>query len=232
MNNVKGENMLNNNRIRVIIGHYGSGKTEFALNYGVKLAKKGKKVALADLDIVNPYFRSREKKDLLQEKGITVIGSAIDKSLGSDLPSLSSSILAPLQDESYEVILDVGGNDVGARVLGRYHSYFIEDNYDMFCIINANRPGTQDVQGVLEHIKSMERVARVLVTGLVNNTHLLRETTLDHVLYGQKLVKQVSDKLDIPIKYVSILDKIVPLLPENIEGEIFPIKMYMREEWM
>lgn len=225
--------MLKDNRIRVVIGHYGSGKTEFAVNYAIKLAKEGKKVALADLDVVNPYFRSREKQGLLESLGITVIGSSIKGSLGSDLPAVAASVLGPLQDESYEVVLDVGGDSVGARALGRYKTYLKDGKYDMLCILNAYRPGTQNPEDAIAHIKSIENViGSAKVTGLVNNTHLLRDTSIEDVLVGQDLVKAVSEKLNIPIKYVSTLEKVAQKLPDTIEGNIFPIKMYMREDWM
>ncbi|MFZ5967496.1 MAG: ATP-binding protein [Bacillota bacterium] len=224
--------MLNDKRIRIIIGHYGSGKTEFAVNYAVKLAESKKNIALADLDIVNPYFRSREKQEMLERLGIKVIASAIGKSLGSDLPAVSASVLGPIQDETCDVVLDVGGDAVGARALARYKAYFAEGNYDMFCVINANRPGTQDLEGALEHIAAIERVVGVKVTGLVNNTHMLRETTIEDVLRGQELVKQVSQHKGIPIKYVSTLERLIPDLPKDMEGETFSIEMYMREDWM
>jgi hypothetical protein len=224
--------MLNDKRIKIIIGHYGSGKTEFAVNYTLKLAELGKKVAIADLDIVNPYFRSREKEAMFKAKGIKIIGSSIGSNIGADLPALSADVLGPLQDESYDVVLDVGGDAIGARVLARYHNYFKEGSYDMFCVLNAYRPGTQNVEDTIEHIKGIEGQSRAKVTGLINNTHLLRDTSVEDVLEGQKLAKGVSEKLNIPIKYVSTLEKVARLLPEDIEGEVFPIKMYMRENWM
>ena len=223
--------MLEDNRIRIITGHYGSGKTEFAVNYAVKLAEANKKVALADLDIVNPYFRSREKSELLEELGIRIIGSNI-KGLASDVPAVSGEVLTPLQDSSYEAVLDVGGDPVGARALGRYHAYFKEGQYDMLFVINANRPETQTVEKAIEYLKNIEAVARAKVTGLINNTHLLKSTTVEDVLEGQKLVKKVSEELNLPIKYVAAIEKVAKELPKDIEGEIFPIKMYMREEWM
>ena len=101
--------MLKDNRIRIIVGHYGSGKTEFAVNYAVKLSELGKKVVLADLDVVNPYFRSREKTEELEKLGVKVIGSSI-KGNSVDVPSVSAEIYGPLQDESLETVLDVGGD--------------------------------------------------------------------------------------------------------------------------
>lgn len=223
--------MINDRRIRVIVGHYGSGKTEFAVNYAVNLSKLNKKVALADLDIVNPYFRSREKESILEEYGIKVISSNV-KGLNSDLPAVTGEVLAPLQDKSYDVILDVGGDSVGARSLVRYTEYFTPGEYDMFLVINGNRGDTTSLEGVLKHIDSIEAVCQVRVTGLINNTHLLRHTTVEDVLTGQELCLKVSRKRNIPIKYVCAIEPIINMLPKDIEGSLFPIKMFMREDWM
>ncbi len=223
--------MLNDTRIRIVIGHYGSGKTEFSINYAVNLAGLGKKVALADLDIANPYFRSREKSEFLEERGILVVSSYI-KGSSIDLPSISADILRPLQNKEYNLIMDVGGDSAGARVLGRYHEYLVPEEYDMFCVVNANRPETQTEEGVLYHIKSIEKASGAKVTGLINNTHLLKHTTVEDILKGLILCKKVSSVLNVPVKYTCAIEGVAKELPNDVEGQIMPIRMIMREDWM
>ena len=135
-------------------------------------------------------------------------------------------------NESYETILDVGGDPAGARVLGRYISYFKEGNYDMFYVLNANRPDTDTVEKAIGYLHAIEGTARVKFTGIINNTHMLKSTTVGDVLKGQELCEGVSKKLDIPIKYIVALKDVAKQLPTNLQGEIFPIKLYMREDWM
>lgn len=223
--------ILDDKRIRIIVGHYGSGKTEFSINYAVKLRQMRKKVALVDLDVVNLYFRSREKAEELTNLGIRVIGSSL-KGSGVDIPAISAEIYSPIQDESYDTVLDVGGDPAGARTLGMYSQYFVEGKYDMFFVLNANRPETQTVEKSMEYLRKIEDTARVKVTGIVNNTHMLKSTTYEDVLKGQTLAERLSEKLDIPIKYVVALENVARDLPTDLKGEIFPIKLYMREEWM
>jgi hypothetical protein len=224
--------LSNDKRIRIMIGHYGSGKSEFAMNYVTKLRKEiDGKVALSDLDVVNVYFRTREKKDFLKSLDILPIYSSIDAPT-LDLPAISAEISTPINDKSYSYVIDVGGDNVGARVIGRFNHLIEEGDYDMFCIVNGNREQTQTANQVLEHIKSIEQSSGLKVTGLVNNTHLIRATTIEDILKGQNLVREVSKISNIPISYITCLDSIVEQLPNNLEGEIFPIKLYMREEWM
>jgi len=223
--------MINDKRIRIIVGHYGSGKTEFAGNYAINLTKFNKKVALADLDIVNPYFRSREKEEHLSQHGIKVISSNV-KGLNSDLPAVSGEILGPLQDKSFEVVLDVGGDSVGARSLVRFTDYFEEKEYDMFCVVNANRRETSTIEDCLKHMELIEGVCQRRITGIINNTHLLRDTTVEDVLRGQELCLQITKKKNIPIKYVCAIESVTKSIPKDIEGIIMPIRMLMREDWM
>ena len=224
--------LMKDARIRIIIGHYGSGKTEFAVNYALELSKQTSNIALCDLDIVNPYFRSREKASLLEENNVHVISGARGHDINLDVPMLSPSILAPLQDETQNVILDVGGDSTGARVLARFAAFFKPGKYDMFFVLNANRQETQELKNVISHIRNIEDTVGAKVTGIVNNTHLLRETDAEEVMKGQKLAEEVSQATNIPIRYISTLEKVTRHLPADLEGEVFPIQMYMREDWM
>lgn len=224
--------VTNDKRIRIITGHYGSGKSEFSMNYVTKLrGLVENKVALADLDVVNVYFRTREKKKLLKALDIHSIDSSIDAPT-LDLPAVSAEVMTPMNDKSYDYVIDVGGDNVGARVMGRFSYLVDESDYDMFCVVNANREQTQTLQNVIEHIKTIEKASKLKITGLINNTHLIRSTTVEDILRGQELVREVSKACNIPIRYISCLEHLVDELPDDLEGEIFPIKLYMREDWM
>lgn len=219
-------------RIRIITGHYGSGKSEFSMNYVTKLRELvDTKVAISDLDVVNVYFRTREKRDFLQSKGILPIDSSV-QATALDLPAVSAQVTAPIIDSLYNYVIDVGGDDIGARVLGRFSHLIKEDDYDMFCVVNANREDTQTAEDVIKHIKSIEYTSKLKVTGIVSNTHLVRETTIDDVVKGELLAREVSSLTNIPVKYVTCLQSLIPQLPKDIKGEIFPINLYMREDWM
>ncbi|HBH0725358.1 TPA: ATP-binding protein [Clostridioides difficile] len=224
--------ITNDKRIRIITGHYGSGKSEFAMNYVVKLRDMvSGKVAIADLDVVNVYFRTREKKELMKSLGIQPIDSSINAPT-LDLPAISAEVMSPMVDHSYNSVIDLGGDNVGARVIGRFSHLLKEGYYDMLFVINANREKTQTSEEVIQYIKEIEKSSKLKVTGLINNTHLIRFTTIDDVLRGQKVAKEVSEKCNIPIRYVACLENLVEQLPKDLEGEIFPIKLYMREDWM
>lgn len=224
--------IINDKRIRIITGHYGSGKTEFAINYALKLRElTNKNVAVADLDVVNTYFRIREKKAILEKVNILSIDSSIDAP-SLDLPALSAQIMTPINDKSYEYIMDVGGDDVGARVLGRFSNLIKKEDYDMLFVVNANREKTQTSDQVIQYINSIEKSSKLKITGLINNTHLVRYTRLEDLLNGQNLVSEVSKVLNIPIRYTSCLESLVDELPKDLSNEILPLQLHMREEWM
>lgn len=222
---------IKDNRIRIICGHYGSGKSEFSVNYIKSLNKKFDKVALVDLDVVNPYFRSREKTEELESEGIKVISSSI-KGGNADLPSLSAEINIPILDKSYEVVIDLGGDDVGGRVLGRYREDIANDSYDMFLVLNVNRPETQTPEQVIKYVRSIEETSGLKVTGLINNTHLLKSTVVEDIVRGQKVAEEVAKRLNIDVRYTACMESIGDQLPETLKENYFPIGMHLRKAWM
>lgn len=217
--------------IHFITGHYGSGKTEFALNYALYLRKKYNKVAVVDLDIVNLYFRSREYEDMLNEHGIEVHGSSI-KGNQADIPAMAASINKPFMDPETQVVVDVGGNPVGARVLGYYKDFLEHQDINHLFVINRNRPETSELEQTEKYMQEISRLARAPVSGLINTTHLLKETTVEDVLYGQELCLKISRKYDLPIRFIACRSEVCKNLPKDMEGEVFPLKIYMRSDWM
>jgi len=224
--------VTNDKRIRIMTGHYGSGKSEFSMNYVVKLREMvSGKVALADMDVVNVYFRTREKKAFLESLDIIPMGSSIEAT-SLDVPAISAQVKTPMNDSSYNYVIDLDGDNVGAKVIAGYRDLIKDGDYDLFFVVNANREKTQTAQEVIDYIAIIENASKLKVTGLVNNTHMIWDTTVDDILKGQEVVKDVSKALNIPVKYNTCIETLVDQLPEGLEGEIFPIKLYMRQDWM
>ena len=220
-------------RIRIITGHYGSGKTEFAVNYVKKLRESvDGRVAIADLDIVNVYFRSREKKEELEEKGIQVIASNLDTAV-ADVPAVSGAMTMPVINKEYQYVVDLGGNDVGTLVLGRIKPLLDHAEADFFMVVNAYRPNTSTPEGIIEQMENLEYAAGLKVTGFINNTNLVRETTAECLLHGDEVLKEVTKRTGVPVKYVSyVKDVMTEEIPEGLSGELFPMEFNMRKNWM
>ncbi|MBQ3921351.1 MAG: ATP-binding protein [Firmicutes bacterium] len=227
-------------RITLIVGHYGSGKTEFSVNLVLDLKKKLDKVAILDMDIANPYFRSRERQAMLVEKGVTVHFNSFGYDITEDLPALTACMKAPLENKEFTVVADVGGDDSGARVLNQFKKYFVdEEDCEMLMVVNANRPETSDLDGAMYHINAISAETGLRVQGLINNTHLLRETTTDEIIKGYRLCEQIKEKTGIPIVWntchVSLLDELEERkrLDPSLSGmTIYPITLYMRPTWL
>lgn len=221
---------MNDARIRVFTGHFGSGKTEIAINYALGLKTNAKKVCIADIDVVNPYFCTRDETDALEEKGIKVIATSSDLA-NAELGTVSSEIYSVFDDKSYEAVMDVGGDDQGAVALGQYNKYFGEEDYDMYFVINTTRPFTRDARSVVEFLRDIERASRLKVKYLINNTNLSYETEIEHILEGQEIVREVSKITGIPVRYTTVREDLVAKLPDDIDGEIMPIKIFMLPPW-
>ncbi|MGL4392759.1 MAG: P-loop NTPase [Fusobacteriaceae bacterium] len=225
-----------NKRIKIISGHYGSGKTEFAVNFALKLSGEGKKVAIADLDIVNPYFRTRECEELFYKNKIEVLGYIL-KGDSSDLPAVSGNVSKPFYDKSIEeYIIDLGGDSSGSKAFASFRTNLNPDECDLFFLVNANRPETSNLVNTLNHLQTIEGTLNLRVTKLVNSTHLLWDTTEEDLFRGNNLTIEISEKLGLPIEYTICNEKLLASLSEDIKeklaGELFPVKMIMRKKWM
>lgn len=224
--------LINDRRIRIISGDYGSGKTEFAVNYAVALRKiSDKAVVLSDLDIINVYFRSREKTKMLEDMGIKIYSTSL-KDANVDLPALSAAVITPMRTKNCEYVIDLGGDVAGTRVLGRLKPYYDENEIDFFMVINTMRPDTDTVEKIIMKQRLLEEGAQLKVTGYVNNTNLIRETNLSVIEEGDKIIKKVSEKTKVPIRYCSYVRDLFFMQKTNLSGELFPMDFYMREDWM
>ena len=241
-------------RITVIAGHYGSGKTELAVNLAMDAAARlagwdtaglppdqrpYDSVAVCDLDIANPYFRSRERAALLREHGIDLISNAFEQDITEDLPAVSARINAPLQNPRCRVFLDVGGDQGGARVLIQFRDLLLGDESRMLCVLNANRPETSDLPGALAHLRWIGEETGIPFKGLVNNTHLLSETSPEDILRGHRLCREASRATGIPLLLDCCREDLVPALSalakesgEDADLKLFPLRLYMRPSWL
>lgn len=217
-------------RITIIAGHYGSGKTNISVNYALDAAKDGKSVAIADLDIVNPYFRSKDVQGMFEQKGIKFISSEYANS-NVDTPALPADAYSVVADKSRYAIIDVGGDDRGALALGRYVPGILEENdYEMLFVINKFRPLTRDVDSTIEVMREIEAACKMKFTGIINNSNIGTETTIDHVLGSCDYANSVSDAANIPVKFTTVDERIYDELKDKIQN-IMPLTLYVRQSW-
>jgi len=195
--------VVNDPRIKIITGHFGSGKTEISLNLSFLERESHDKVAISDLDVINPYFRSREVSSLLEEKDIDLIAPK-GKMATADLPIVSGEIYRVLHDSRYRVIIDVGGDKDGATALGQYYNDLKRLDYQMYFVVNANRPYVSTVEGIIETVRQIEQVSRLRTAALINNTNLGVETTLEDIERGYQLTLAASEALKLPFLYTTI----------------------------
>ncbi|MFV9510768.1 hypothetical protein [Tepidibacillus sp. LV47] len=225
--------MRNRPRITIFTGHFGSGKTEISINFALKIKEEYEKVALTDLDVINPYFRSREVSFLLEEKGIELI-SPKGQLATADLPIVSGEIYRVLHDPNYHLIIDVGGDKDGATALGQYFNDIKDQDHQMIFVVNINRPYVSTVERICETIQNIENASRLRVTGLVNNTNLGLESTIEHVQAGYEITKEVSKKLNIPFLFSTVSDHLMEEIKKQTfrnDLPVIPIHRFMRLPW-
>lgn len=215
-------------RISIITGHYGTGKTEFAVNLALSMAQE-RRLMLADLDIVNPYFRSREKRDLLKAAGVELITSSQACS-DADVPALPAELLTILQNRDITGILDIGGDPVGARVLARFRPQILEEDHQLIYVLNANRPEVRTKEAAIRYLQGIENTTGLICTGIVNNTHLCAETTPAEIRKGAALAAAVSQETDIPVLCHVAEERFVSSL-SDLSEPVFPITIRMKKPW-
>lgn len=216
-------------RISVITGHYGTGKTEFAVNLALALAGEGLPVMMADLDIVNPYFRSRERKQLLEKAGIRLICSSQACS-DADVPALPAELLAIFENRQVRGVLDIGGDPVGARVLARFEPKIKAEDYELIYVLNANRPEVRTPEAALRCLREIEAATGLTCGGVVNNTHLCGETSPEDIRAGAVLAAQVASQAGIPVVCHVAEERFVQEL-SDLSEPVFPISIHMKKPW-
>lgn len=208
-------------RVTLFCGHYGSGKTNIAVNYALALREKGLEVAIGDLDIVNPYFRSKDSSDELRAAGIEVIALPFANS-SVDLPSLPSQAYSLVQNRARYAVLDIGGDDRGAYALGRYVPYILEENdYEMVYVVNFYRPLTTTVQEAVEVMGEIETACRMKFTAIVNNSNLGAETTADDVRATMAKAQELGRVTGLPVLATTAEMSVA-------EGDMIPLKLQKR----
>lgn len=219
-------------RINIFTGHFGSGKTEVAVNYALKLAEAHYKTAIVDFDIVNPYFRTADAKEELEKNNIWVI-LPMYANTNVDVPAIPSEIYSLFQKKEYKAVLDVGGDDLGAKAVSRFKEEILSDDYEMFFVINTRRGMTDTPEKILEMIALVEDSANIKVTRLINNSNLLEETTPEIILEGNGIISEVSEKLGIPLSITAGLEEVIGRLESSrLSGsELLPLRKQIHLPW-
>lgn len=223
--------------LHIITGHYGTGKSEFSVNLALrKRVVQGEDVTLLDLDIVNPYFRSREARAILEAEGIRVVSNSLEMDRGVDLPAISPAAAGSLEDRLRFVIVDLGGDPVGARVMRRFAPSLPHEGVDCLYVVNRFRPENRNADLAAASIAAVSEASNIPVTGLINNTHLLDRTRAEHLLQGNELCRELSHRLHLPVRFVSGHGELLREAKKTAQGELLgeelEIGMHLRQEWM
>lgn len=212
-------------------GNFGSGKTEVAVNFALNRLGLGCPVQIADLDVVNPYFRTREVCEILSGFGIDVVVPE-HSLLMADLPVVVPQIRGIIDRPKGISILDVGGDDVGATVLGSLRDSILRADHDMLLVVNQMRPFTDSVKGCLKIAREIEAAARLKLTGVVGNSHLMDETTPSIIEEGARFAHEVAEELKVPVRFVTSEERLIPDLDIGRLGcPLLPLTRQMLPPW-
>ena len=221
---------MNTKRITLFAGHYGSGKTNIAVNYALWLKEEYDKVVIADLDIVNPYFRSKDSEKQLEARGIHLISSEYANT-NVDVPAMPSEAYSIIDDRTIRAVIDVGGDDRGALAMGRYAPAILgENNYEMLLVINKYRPLTRDCASTLAVMNEIETACGMKFTGIINNSNLGDETTAEDVISSAAYADEISEETGLPVRMTTVKEDLYDKLKEKVVN-CTPIKLYVKQSW-
>lgn len=216
--------------VTVVVGHYGTGKTNFCMNLAVDAVAAGFDVTVIDLDVVNPYFRASEQRSMLEARGIRLIAPVYAEAGTSlDVPSLTGQIVPAIQaaHEGQLVIIDAGGDDVGATALGRFARFIQEQDHAVLCVANRFRNLVQDHVDAIENLREIEVASRLHITGLVNNSHLKAATTTQTVEQGIEYAEELSALTNIPLVCTTVPKN----MTVNGRDTLYPIECFIKNPW-
>jgi hypothetical protein len=216
----------------VIVGNYGSGKTEISINLAVNRKRAGLNVGIADLDLVNPYFRTREAGITLTDLGIKVILPP-GQYLQADLPILNPTIAGMIRQSGDLMILDVGGDDAGATVLSALADAFSGKKVHMLQVINPLRPRSSTVAGCVTMRNEIEKAARLTITGLIGNANLIDETSAEDIYSGYEFVQTVSQESGLPLEFITVSQELLPKIDmKRFSCAVLPIARQLVPPWL
>lgn len=224
-----GTNLLDR-RVLVLVGGYGAGKTQLAISLAIKWARKEKPVALVDLDLINPYFRLREIAEILEHEKVEVIRPEGDLAFAEN-PSLTPQIDGALHDTTRHVVLDVGGNETGATILGRYHTSLEADDVGIFQVVNVFRPFSSTIEEIERLRLDMERKSHLKIQGWINNSNLIDWTTLEDWQKSKQLMRSLVEQSEIPWVASGVNPKWAEKVGLLWEPEWIPVERYLNLGW-
>jgi len=216
-----------NERIRIFVGHFGSGKSEVAINEALDTSERDLRPTLVDLDVVKPYFRCRLLRDTLADRGVQLIAPEGDR-FYADLPIILPEIKGAIKDPTRFVYLDSGGDDTGARVLGSFSDVLQESGYEMSLVVNMKRPFTDGLDSMVQMVERIRGAARLTITDIISNTHLMDDTTPEVIGRGYHEAERLSAQLRVPLRYVVAEGRMAKILdPSDFACPIRPIERYI-----
>ncbi|MBR6740672.1 MAG: P-loop NTPase [Clostridia bacterium] len=214
--------------IYIFAGGYGSGKSSLAVNLALTLAKRGEKVTLADMDIVNPYFRSCDSEEILRASGVRVLAPQYVNT-NVESPTLGADIAGAFASDDGVVIADVGGDDAGAIALGQYSDTIKQKGYQMLLVVNPYRPFADNTEGEIGIARDVEAASRLKFTAIAANPNLGSETDPSLIEAKREYFRELSQKLSLPVAFTAVKAELADKV--ELEGEIFPIEIMKKPGW-